>query len=99
MSGYAHLKFTAHAEGTGVYTTGGFNNVAVIAKAMCEDGVVRTIRLNSTGPDTFFSHPGRTSIKRKSVRGYVTMGEVAASKNYKPTITSIVKFTAYKEQG
>lgn len=98
IKGRAHLRAEVHAEGTGFYSIPGPCNLRVLAMAKCEDGVVRTIRLNQQ-PDTWFSHPGRTSIKGKAVRGYVTMDEVEPLEGYKPTITSIVKFIAYKEQG
>lgn len=41
------------------------------AIARCEDGTVRTVRLNQEA-DTWFSWPGRTTIQGKSIRGYVT---------------------------
>lgn len=59
--------------GTGVCRTGyGFWEHPTAMKAQCEDGVIRTIRLNQQA-DTFFSWSGRTTIKGKSVRGYVTV--------------------------
>lgn len=40
------------------------------ARALCEDGRIRTIRLNQM-PDNAFSWPGRASIGGKTVRGYL----------------------------
>ena len=57
---------------TGVCLTGyGQWNHPLAMKAICEDGVIRTIRLNQQA-DTFFSWPGRTTIKKKSVTGWVS---------------------------
>lgn len=39
--------------------------------ALCFDGRRRTVRLN-VQPDSYFSWSGRTKIKGKSIRGYVT---------------------------
>ncbi len=39
--------------------------------ALCEDGVRRTVRLNQQA-DTYGSWPGRTTIRGKTVRGFVT---------------------------
>ena len=54
--------------------------------AICEDGKIRMVFLNQE-PDTFFSHPGRTKISRKSIRGFVSVKEDGE-----------MYFTAYKKQ-
>lgn len=43
------------------------------ARARCEDGVIRTIRIGI--PDTFFSIPGRTQVRGKTVKGFVHVEE------------------------
>jgi len=50
---------------------GEWQHPVAIRKALCPDGVRRTIRLNQQA-DTYFSWPGRTTIKGRSVRGFVT---------------------------
>lgn len=83
VNGRKHLTKQDCKGGTCWYTTGSIWNFRVLAMAKCEDGVIRTIRLNQQ-PDTAFSHPGRTSIQRKSVRGFVSSDD------------GTLKFTAYK---
>lgn len=95
IKGRAHLKADHYAEGTGIYSLPNNFGIRVLAMAKCDDGVVRTIRLNQQ-PDTWFSHPGRTSIKGKSVRGYITFDEVEPLEKGYPNIYTYVKFIAYK---
>ena len=54
--------------------------------AICEDGKIRMVFLNKE-PDTYFSHPARTKIFGKSVRGFVSVKE-----------DEEMYFTAYKKK-
>ena len=49
----------------------GYDHPAQVRHALCPDGVRRTVRLNQQA-DTYFSWPGRTTIKGRSVRGFVS---------------------------
>ena len=42
-----------------------------VKDALCFDGKRRTVRLNIQA-DTYFSWPGRCTIKGETVRGYIT---------------------------
>lgn len=46
----------------------------IAVTAICPDGRVRKIRLNQSA-DTFFSHPGRTTIAGHAITGYVSHGD------------------------
>lgn len=50
---------------------GAWNHPYKAVNVLCFDGVRRVVRLNIQ-PDTYFSWPGRCTIKGKTVRGYVT---------------------------
>ncbi len=57
---------------TGVCLTGyGEWQHPLAMKARCEDGVIRTVRLNESA-DTYFSWGGRVTIKGKTITGYVS---------------------------
>lgn len=44
----------------------------VACRAICPDGKTRTVRL-SQAADTFFSWPGRVTIGKRTVRGFVSI--------------------------
>lgn len=55
---------TEYADGTCIWRTK-FAQIPVTAKAICEDGVLRTIRLNQTGGEL----RGRTSFGKNTMTG------------------------------
>lgn len=55
---------TDYASGTCIWRTK-FAQLPVVAKAICEDGVLRTIRLNQTGGEL----RGRTSFGKRTLTG------------------------------
>lgn len=59
---------------TGFITNGNIWGHPHAARAICEDGKVRKVRLN-VSPDSTFSWSGRASIKGKTVRGFVYKDE------------------------
>ncbi len=64
-----------------------FGHPDTCIRCLCEDGKRRTVRLGIDA-DTYFSWPGRTSIKGKTTRGYVTSCEFRGQLDR--------KFIAYK---
>jgi hypothetical protein len=52
-------------------TVGHFYITTKYSNVLCPDGVRRTVRVTRE-PDTFFTHPGRVSVKGKTVTGFVT---------------------------
>lgn len=61
-------------DGTCYITNGNMWRHPYAAKAKCPDGVIRTVRLNQQA-DTYFSWPGRCTIKGKTLTGFVTGGD------------------------
>ena len=57
----------------GKFITNGnpWNHPYKAANVLCGDGKRRTVRLNQEA-DSWFSWPGRCTIKGKTIRGYVT---------------------------
>ena len=62
------------ANSTGFIDNGNIWGHPHAARALCEDGKIRKVRLNQS-PDTAFSWSGRASIKGKTVRGFVYHGD------------------------
>ena len=56
-------------------------------RAMCSDGVVRTLSRISITADTFFSVPAAVKVKGKTVSGFITVDTLNDS-------GSVVKFIA-----
>lgn len=87
---YLGMRSTAHTADNGTwlepeelcYPNGGMTRRAY---ATCEDGANRLVRCGI--PDTFFSIPGSTTIKGKTVKGYVKSDEEG------------YKFVAYAPKG
>ena len=64
--------------GRGTYLeVGGIWNTYIGGRAMCSDGVVRTVSRINPAADTFFSVPASVQVKGKTVRGYVTISDWA----------------------
>lgn len=57
--------------GTGYITNGNMWGHPHAARAKCDDGKIRTVRLNQAA-DTAFTWRGRASIKSKTITGYIT---------------------------
>jgi hypothetical protein len=65
------------------------------ARALCSDGIIRSVRFANGGmSDTFFSIPGRVSVKGKTVSGYVTVETVQGFSTPTDGDPVIVKFVA-----
>jgi hypothetical protein len=73
VAGYYQTTRRPEAKGTARYLVGPWQHT-VAFDAICPDGKVRRVRANQS-PDTFFSHPGRCTIGKRTVRGYVTVGQ------------------------
>jgi hypothetical protein len=65
-------------------------------RAMCSDGVVRTLAGIASTPDTFFSMPAKVKVKGKTVSGYVTMETEAGFSTDTENDPAIVKFVAVR---
>lgn len=70
----------------------GFGHPDTCIRCLCPDGKRRTVRLGIDA-DTAFSWPGRCSIGGKTVRGYVTGGELRgqADRLFRPYTTQTAK--------
>lgn len=69
---------------------GEWKHPIAVKDALCEDGVRRKIRLNQDG------HTGRTSIKGKSLRGFVSY--IVPPSEYVGNEVTDYQFVAYKDQ-
>lgn len=66
------------------------------ARAMCSDGIVRNVRFANGGiADTFFSIPGRVSVKGKTVSGFVTVETAEGWSTETEGDPAVVKFYAF----
>ena len=57
-----------------VFSAGPWAQLIAVRNCPCSDGVNRNVR-NIGVPDTFFSVPGRVSVRGKTVSGFVTCDE------------------------
>lgn len=64
-------------------------------RAICSDGTVRTVRLSPLGADTFFSIPGRVSVRGKTVSGYLTRETADGWTTETDGDPAVWKFVAY----
>lgn len=55
------------------YPSGSLAQSRRYAHAICEDGKIRKIKISIA--DTYFSIPGRTTIDKKTVSGYIMLDD------------------------
>ena len=63
-------------------------------RAICSDGVVRSVRFTDGIPDTFFSITARVSVRGKTVSGYVTTETAEGWSTGTDGDPTVVKFVA-----
>jgi hypothetical protein len=66
-----------------------------VVRALCADGIARNVRLSPLGADTFFSVPGRVSVRGKTVSGYLTRETADGWTTETPDDPAVWKFVAY----
>ena len=77
-----------YAEGTSLDQSAG------CGRALCSDGIVRAVRVRQ--PDTFFSCPASTTVRGKTVTGFVMVSSRDGYDTATDDDPAVVKFTAYK---
>jgi hypothetical protein len=65
-------------------------------RAMCPDGIVRTLKRISSTADTFFSIPASVTAYGKTVSGYVTCETVAGFSTETEDDPAVIKFVPYR---
>jgi hypothetical protein len=68
----------------------------VAGKAICSDGIVRSLSRISQTADTFFSVPATVKARGKTISGYVTVETVEGYSTETDNDPAVLKFVAYQ---